>query len=75
MRKSRFSVEEIMQILKEGEVSGSSIRPYAGNKAYQMLPITSGRGNIKASPLIERIRKIAYESPFYGYRRAIKSLY
>jgi len=25
MRKSRFSIEEIMQILKEGEVSGSSV--------------------------------------------------
>ena len=50
MRKSRFSVEEIMQILKEGEVSGSSVRPYAGNTAYQMLHTTCGKESIKASP-------------------------
>ena len=49
MRRSRFSVEEIMQILKEGEVSGSSVRPYVENTASQMLHTIFGKESIKAS--------------------------
>jgi len=37
MRRSRFTVEEIMQILKEGEISGSSVSSVCrGNMESQM---------------------------------------